>query len=489
MGILSFVDIDTVSKVTTSVQIHENQRYWIGRGWNRSLMPTDRGCYSTLDGSQSWKTLEEAAEALLGGSTWKWKQDECPFHEGDWKYARDFSVQAVNDAKPKRGPLHWVRYRVLQRPAVFVPESISTESVHDKHEVEGEPIEQGCRNCDSKAVRDLARVLLEVLAFVAIISTPKASATTGSDADAVSSNVLATVKDTTLLRIKSELVEFLLKNSIPSAASTGDGDTNEQDSFYQLHKLHQSLQKFADDQVAKYKSSNILRAVLVSTPKFETRDTTIPLLKPFSQSISERCFTANERTAMAFCTVKRLDRPHFQLQCHSLLACKDDKCEFRWVACSNEGCKEIMSRLYLDSHVETECPYKRITCECGDEFAKYQQLRHLQEVCPLREASCPFQQLGCTKVLRAKDIPEHVQKDTSSHLLLALSRMKEHENQIRQLQQSQKALEGQTIHNQNQHKELLLQLQKIQKQMSALQSTTGRDIQRLKDETGRSHVK
>lgn len=50
------------------VEVYENQRLWIGRGFSRAgLLPTERGPYSTKDGSLSWRTLPEAGLGLLRG--------------------------------------------------------------------------------------------------------------------------------------------------------------------------------------------------------------------------------------------------------------------------------------------------------------------------------------------------------------------------------------------------------------------------------------
>ena len=50
------------------IEIWENQRLWIGKGFSsKGLFPTERGPYSTKDGSLSWKTLDEASAALLSG--------------------------------------------------------------------------------------------------------------------------------------------------------------------------------------------------------------------------------------------------------------------------------------------------------------------------------------------------------------------------------------------------------------------------------------
>ena len=49
------------------VIIYQNERLWIGKGFSSKLFPTERGPYSTKDGSLSWKTLDEASAALLSG--------------------------------------------------------------------------------------------------------------------------------------------------------------------------------------------------------------------------------------------------------------------------------------------------------------------------------------------------------------------------------------------------------------------------------------
>ena len=55
--------------LTRPIEIYENERLWIGRGWSaQGLLPTERGQYSTKDGSLSWKTMAEASLALLRGN-------------------------------------------------------------------------------------------------------------------------------------------------------------------------------------------------------------------------------------------------------------------------------------------------------------------------------------------------------------------------------------------------------------------------------------
>ena len=317
------------------------------------------------------------------GPTWKWKQadnskNDSEWHEYDWYYARDFTVQAVDNAKPnKRNPaLHWVRYRTIQRSAVFDPEALKTNphATAKGREVEAEPLAKGCQNCDSKAVRTLAQNLLEVLAYVAIIKSGGPKAVTTSTASS-NSSYTAPLNDSTLLNIKADLTHFLQLQSTVTTLPEDDAAAEEhQDSFYQLQKLHQSLSVFANNQIVEYKASNIFRSVtLKSTPNFEKRQELLPD-PPFHhicQSISERCFSPGERASIAFCIIKHLDKEYCQMQCHSMMGCNNDKCDYTWVSCPNEGCPEIMSRVYIGSHVDCNCVFKRVTCDCGDEFAKH----------------------------------------------------------------------------------------------------------------------
>ena len=87
----------------------------------------------------------------------------------------------------------------------------------------------------------------------------------------------------------------------------------------------------------------------------------------------------------------------------------------------------VLSQKHLAEH-EKVCNYKRIACQCGESIPRQHIQHHRQEVCPLRDSSCPFYELGCTKVCQAQDIPQHVETDVASHLLLALDRMMEFSN-------------------------------------------------------------
>lgn len=105
------------------VEIDENERYWVGGGFgSRGLLPNDRGPFSTTDGSMFWKSPDEASEDLvLLGRGWTYKESE--FTPGtQWMYATDFRPESIKRAKPKRGMMHWVRFRRLYRTKTFNPD-------------------------------------------------------------------------------------------------------------------------------------------------------------------------------------------------------------------------------------------------------------------------------------------------------------------------------------------------------------------------------
>jgi len=556
----------TLAHLTKRIVLHENERCWLGRGFTAGgLLPNDRGRYSTLDGSTSWKTLEEANDDLLGTSGfWKWRQqdfeneaeeeqaDEVNQTEeeeetttdnrneleenatedksvsrnnskGEWMYARDFTVQSVRDAKPKRSPLHWVRFRVLQRQAIFViPPSLllSTElsSSSSNNETPTEPSNtnhfKGCQNCDSKAVRSLAQLLLEVYAFVTMLLHDNNNGMITASANATAIEQREEFKDSTLLSIKNHLIQFLLQSIL---APSQDGEEDGQDAFYKLDKLHEALSNFADQEIQQSKASRLFKSILTlsaslmqALPTFRQRHQisqfrhvcdvlggggTTTAKTTTIATTSSLTFPEDERNAIAFCCIKSLDRYH-QLQCDNMLGCKgNESCDYQWMPCvnANKGCTAILSKLYLESHSDDECQYKPMECDlCGMAFVKYQQLHHYQDVCPLRDAPCPFSHLGCLAILKAQDIPRHLEATTSAHLLLALQRMKEYELQISKLHHRMNAMEQDKEKLQDRLRDTSLQqqsdtnilerrLKEMQQRLYGLESSTTRDMRRLHD--------
>jgi hypothetical protein len=426
------------NNLTRTVTIHENQRCWIGRGFSaRGLLPNDRGPYSFADGSQSWKTRDEAENELLGIG-WKYRTntttdassaqqqqqhqvfpDDAPAsgnpdpsdhnndmdHESDddWYYARDFTAPAIRDAKRIRGPLHWVRFRCwTTRIMEFDPNVFC----HPRE------IYQQCTHYgDSEAVQALANLLLEALTYMCLIHENGKQGTT-------------TFKESNVHRRKIDLLVFLIHYS-----SSRHVDATEQDAFRELQNLQQAIQNFADQE---QRNVGLISSLFSSTlPSFANRTTNIHgFQEQYCASVNTgQFFNESERLAIASLLIKKLDT-HFQLHC-SKIDC-GDTCDYEWVSCPNRDCPAMISRMYLSAH-EQECPFQPVTCDCGGTFPRMKQATHLTEVCPLRDATCPFARIGCSKIVPAKDVPDHVDKDTSTHLLLAFHRMMEYESTIRMI--------------------------------------------------------
>jgi hypothetical protein len=225
-------------------------------------------------------------------------------------------------------------------------------------------------------------------------------------------------------RRKIDLLVFLIHYS-----SSRHVDATEQDAFRELQNLQQAIQNFADQE---QRNVGLISSLFSSTlPSFANRTSEIQRFQEqYCASVNTgQFFSEHERLAIASLLIKKLDT-HFQLHC-SKIDC-GDTCDYQWVSCPNRDCPAMISRLYLSAH-EQECPFQPVTCDCGDTFPRMKQATHLTEVCPLRDATCPFARIGCSKVVPAKDVPDHVDKDTSTHLLLAFHRMMEYESTIRMI--------------------------------------------------------
>ena len=67
----------------------------------------------------------------------------------------------------------------------------------------------------------------------------------------------------------------------------------------------------------------------------------------------------------------------------------DRGCDFKEVKCSNE-CGKMIERRYLTSHVETECPCRKVNCQYCHDTGEHQFIegQHKEE-CPKRPIPCP----------------------------------------------------------------------------------------------------
>ena len=124
-----------------------------------------------------------------------------------------------------------------------------------------------------------------------------------------------------------------------------------------------------------------------------------------------------------------------------------DGCQFEEVKCSNE-CGKMIQRQYLDSHVETECPRRKVNCQYCHDIGEHHLIegQHKEEChklplpcpnscevgsvlredmeahrneCPLEMIECEYYSVGCKRVkLARKDLEEHDNEKMKDHLMM-----------------------------------------------------------------------
>lgn len=392
------------------VEIDENERYWVGGGFGRrGLLPNDRGPYTTTDGSISWKTPAECgSDMILLGRGWRYENDTDFTPATNWMYAIDFRVESVKNAKPNRGMMHWVRFRRLYRTKIFQPDEFVPREVSEK-----------CSYVDSSAVDSLSNLMLDILAYGSLLHNP------------------SVLTDAMVLPLKDRIINITISHGqqqSQASSSSTSSDAYNGDAFYKLDQLRKKLENFVEEERARTIMNRLLKSVDFSFhQRGERKD-----FKERQSNVANWCFPAKEREAIASLIVKKLDL-HYQLHCD-----QPDcgmQCRFYQVECPNDGCSSIMSQMYLEQH-QTSCPYKVITCECGDSFPRKQLAVHMAQACKMRTVECPFHKIGCIHVVKACDLENHIQEDASAHLLLAIDRMTEHQDVIKALHVKAAGLEA-----------------------------------------------
>jgi hypothetical protein len=376
------------------VEIDENERCWVGKGFGKGgLLPNDRGCFTTTDGSISWKSLTEPSEdLLLLARGWNYLPEDFATTKKDdpercWMYASDFRVESVNNAKPNRGVLHWVRFRRLNRVKVFNPDEFVNKEIYEK-----------CDHCDSTATDSLSKQLLDVLSYCTLLHNT------------------TQVTDAIALPLKKSIIDLAIGQERPDEESEGDA-------FYQLDILRKKLENSVEKERSQTAMSRLISGIEYSFYGRIGR-------KEFNErcsKVASRCLPKEERDAIAGLIVRKLD-PHYQLHCDKVNCGQD--CQFARVACPNKGCPTNLSKIYLEPH-DNSCPYKIITCDCGDSFPRHERAHHLSQVCTFRDVNCPLFSIGCVKAIKACHMQQHVDEAANAHLLLAVNRMMEYEETMR----------------------------------------------------------
>jgi len=96
------------------------------------------------------------------------------------------------------------------------------------------------------------------------------------------------------------------------------------------------------------------------------------------------------------------------------------------------GCSTVFSAKWFARH-DGECIHKIIDCPrvCGDTFPRRLKKKHMDDICPLRPVPCPFEDFGCSAQLLFKDVPDHLDSCGQSHLMLAVTRVREQQAVIK----------------------------------------------------------
>lgn len=440
------------------VEIDENERAWVGKGFGKGgLLPNDRGSYTTVDGTLSWKTSQDAEkDQLLLGRGWKYLPDSEfeVTHPDDkekcWMYASDFRTESILQAKPDRGVMHWVRYRRLVRIKTFHPKEFVPEEIYSK-----------CDHCDSSAIESLSKLLLDVLAYCTLLHNS------------------THLTNAVALPLKKSIIDL----AVGFELTDSDAPAKDVDGFYKLGKLRTALEQFVDAERTHTMISRIFSGIDYF---FHARQGH----KEFTDRcdrVSARCLSKSERDAIAGLIVRKLDTK-FQLHCKKV-GCGDD-CQFIRIVCPHEGCTKTMSKLYLDSHIPG-CPHKLITCECGESVKQRDLIHHQSTSCKLRYVECPFIKIGCTELVKECELEEHLATKSTAHLLLAMKKIFELEDHlndsrgkiaglVRQNTELKQSLQQQHQTSQREIAKLSSQLQKTNKVLSTLETTCKKEFKKTK---------
>ena len=371
------------------VHLLQNERTWIGGSFSsKRLLPIERNTYSTMCGSVSWKTLEEAGNNILERG-YEWCDDEFTLLENceetdeeGWQYAKDFSLTSLENKMSKMTTgKHWVRFRRLVRTKRFNPEIFLDKEVYILSE-----------HFDSTAVNDISCLMLEVLTYVVLIHKK------GKD------------NPFTFLQIMPN--KRCLINQLNIGESKGKESTHM--SPVDISFLRSTLKCFAEGERLDIRNT-FSKTAKVS---FEQRhdEKLLPGFSDRCKEISSVFFPKSEINALSSLWIQCLD-PTYQYHCNPELC--GTSCEFSLTLCPNKNCDVEVSLKFLSTHIKS-CPYKLISCPlgCGDTIERKKENIHVLEVCSLREVPCPFQNIGCSVTVIAKDLVAHIEKDSHSHLLL-----------------------------------------------------------------------
>ncbi|XP_065900851.1 TNF receptor-associated factor 4-like [Dysidea avara] len=139
-----------------------------------------------------------------------------------------------------------------------------------------------------------------------------------------------------------------------------------------------------------------------------------------------------------------------------------DGCQFEDVKCSNE-CGKMLQRQYLTSHVETECPCRKVDCQychitgehqviegehkeqcpkiplpcpnkCEVGSVPHEDMETHRKECPLEMVQCEYHNVGCEEKMMRKDLVIHNSKKAHDHLAMTKNQLEDLQNRCAKLE-------------------------------------------------------
>ena len=532
------------------IEIYENERLWIGRGFSKAgLLPTERGPYSTQDGSLSWKSMKEASLALLltGDSAsssdnkewytttttrrgWSFHEEINNDHfvtsEHEDNSSRSSSTQSNNGNNTsdtlsdeycgfiqckgaEDGPTDeegWQFFPDFKEQSLIYPSrkrglldfvrrrKLRRMAMFRPDHFLPRDVYNKCDFCDSKAVQVLSNAMLDALSLATLFACGPANPEKVTDAQ--------------VIPLKAKLIDTLRIGMNWHSHLSSSNTAQNQDNM-NIEDVNERLCNFAESVGKPGPIMHLLNPDI---------DQNIQVIQPLRRKVIAKYFTEEERLALARLLIKDIDRDAYQLHCEnetcasSLNAAgsnhrnkKDDSttsCQFQFIPCPNYKCTVQISKKYATEHDE-ECGYKLLPCPsgCGMEVARNKMQEHVTTRCNLRQAECPLSIVGCTAIVQAADVTKHLNQHADTHFMLLSTRMMEYQKLFKQfdtkinmLEEKNAKLERELarstalLSTKNESNVISNDLKKVTKRLNTLESTCRTEFKKVEYDR-RSHKK
>ena len=135
-----------------------------------------------------------------------------------------------------------------------------------------------------------------------------------------------------------------------------------------------------------------------------------------------------------------------------------DGCQFESVECSKE-CGKVLQRQYLTSHVEAECPRRKVNCQychitgehkfiegehkkqcpklplpcpnkCEVGSVPCEDMEAHRKECPLEMVQCEYHNVGCEERMMRKELEKHNKENIEKHLSITNSKLADVTSQL-----------------------------------------------------------